>query len=119
MTQGSPLSPALNGYGITPLNLDAELDEIDLSPAPMTIGGRTYLVRRDLTGDEIRNYWELVRVPDDRAAFSILVGAEEGAILYAVLESMPKARFDLAAKRIMQAAGLMAADDQPGESKAS
>lgn len=119
MTQGSPLSPALNGYGITPLNLDAELEEIDLSPVPVSLAGRTYLVRRDLTGDEIRRYWELARAAKDAEAFSILVGPEDGAILNAVLDSMPKTRFDLAAKRIMQTAGLMAADGNPGESKAS
>lgn len=119
MTQGSPLSPALNGYGITPLNLDAELDEIDLSAVPISLAGRTYLVRRDLTGSEIRLYWEHVRAQRDTDAFAILVGPEDAVILNAVLDSMPQQRMTHVARRIMQAAGLMAADDQPGESKAS
>lgn len=128
MTQGSPLSPvpphplgpALNGHAIAPLDLDIELDELDLSPKAVKIGGKIYLVRRDLTGPEIQQYWNLVRAQNDAEALALLVGPEDGATLNAVLDALPQAKMQLIVKRIMQSAGLLLDDGgQSGESGAS
>lgn len=126
MTQGGPhivqphpLSPALNGHGVNILNLDAELDALDLSPVPMQIGGKVYLVRRDLTGSEINQYWELARAQKDVEALAVLVGAEDGATLSAVLDALPHQKMQLVLKRVMITAGLLTDDGTSGESRAS
>lgn len=100
------------------LDLDVLIDAIDLSPKPVKLGGHVYRVRRDLTGPEIVQYWELVRAKDDTTALSLLVG-EDAVALNTTLEQLPQARMTLAVQKLMEAAGLVSAAGDSGESAAS
>lgn len=99
-------------------DLDLELDALDLSPQPVKLAGVTYMVRRDLTGREIVKYWELARKQKDVEALAMLVG-DDAVALNKVLEGLPQQKMQVVVKRIMQKAGLLTADGDQGEVKAS
>jgi hypothetical protein len=107
----------------TPIDLDGELAEIDLSPVTVKLGGRKYKIRRDLTGKEVLEFWQLLVKLDDAAAFSILVGPEDGPQLNEHLDSLPQKRRTKATRRLTILAELRTeadfAEGKPGESSAS
>jgi hypothetical protein len=118
--QGSPLS-TVNGHQADEFDLDAELAAIDLSPQPLKFAGATYLVRRDLTGQEVAEFWRLLRSPsdaDDESALAILVG-EDAVALNTALTKLPQPRMQRAVQVILQKAGLTTTTGDSGESKAS
>jgi hypothetical protein len=118
--QGSPnsLNNANVVGGVVELDLDAVLAEIDVSPRPVKLGGVTYMVRRDLTAQDVVLYWELVKQSKDAEALALLVG-DNATALNAFLEQLPKPHAVRAGQVIMQQAGLLTAEGEQGEAKAS
>ena len=123
------MSAETNGHPLlgNVLDLDAELDSIDLAPVPMKIGGKVYEIRRDLTGQEIADYYRLAdessaaEKPSTRSAKQIealsllLVTGADAAALSAILDALPQQRMVVAVRRIMATAGLVTDSGQLGE----
>lgn len=111
-------SPERNGH-VVEFDLDAELDDIDLAPVPVKLGGVTYQVRRDLTAGEVQQFWTLLRANDkDEEALYLLVG-DSAVSLKSALDDLPRARMERAVQVLLQKAGLATAAGDQGEVKAS
>ncbi|RTL65906.1 MAG: hypothetical protein EKK42_20385 [Pseudonocardiaceae bacterium] len=95
------------------MDLDAQLDQIDVAPKTVKLGGQHFTVRRDLTQVEAARYFELVNSQSDVDALSILVGGADGARLNALLEALPRPRMTTAVQQLMRIAGLLG--DEAGE----
>lgn len=95
------------------LDLDALLSQHSLDPKPIRLGGKTYQIRRDLTGVEVTEYWKLVRDGKDVEALGLIASAP--AMLNKALERLPYEHMKLALQKIMEAAGLVIAGGDSGE----
>lgn len=109
-----------NPLAVDALDLDALLAERSLDPKPVKLKGKTYMVRRDLTGQEVADYFKLVRASEDRdvEALSILVG-DEAVGLNEALNALPQQHMQLAVQKVMAVAGLITEGSDEGESQAS
>lgn len=89
------------------LDLDALLAKRLLKPKPVKLGGYTYQVRTDLTGEQVTKYFELVNSDESVKALTLLVGATAAKKLYAALEKLPREHMNLAIQEFMIAAGIV------------
>lgn len=103
------------------INLDDDLIEKRLTrPAKVFLAGREWSVRRDLTAEEIYDFWGKVTKNDD-SALTLLVG-EAGAELNKTLQQLPAAMYVRKLHQLMNVAGLKRGDepeDTTGESMPS
>lgn len=107
-------------------DLDALLADRALEPRKVKLGGRTFSVRRDLTGEEVLRYWSLARQRKDIEALAIMVGDDDAVELNQIIDPLPMAKMQVVLGKIMRLAGLLPpeqADDdkekESGESSAS
>lgn len=99
---------------------DALIGEIDLSPVVVKLAGRVYSVRRDLTQEEVPQYWKKAAERDDVGCLQMLVGDDDGATLNGVLDKLPQLQSQAILKRIMIRAGLIQdTGERAGEAQAS
>jgi hypothetical protein len=127
MTQGARKNAS-------PLRVGIDLDEMMaarlLKPVPVTLKGKTYMVRTDLTSAEVMLYIRLGQADKNEEAYSLLVGAEDAVTLVGVLTDLPKLHQKLVAAEFARASKVLAeyalsedeiygSDEQPGESSAS
>lgn len=111
MTQG-----ALNNIR----DLDALLASKSLEPQPVKLGGHTYMVRTDLTGKQILQYFALANSGKDVEGLALLVGNAPAKKLNAYLETLPQKHMVTVVNEIMAIAGVVnSAPESEGESKAS
>lgn len=115
MTQGSRTSNQI-------INLDDDLIEKRLAkPAKVFLAGREWTVRRDLTAEEIYQFWGQVTSNKGEEALMILMG-EEAKGLDATLQKLPAAMYVRKIHQLIQVAGLKRGDepeDTTGESTPS
>jgi hypothetical protein len=114
--------PGTRNNGTNPLivptlDLDALLAEASLEPRPVKLMGKTYHVRRDLTGTQVTEYWKLVREGKDVDALAMIVTAP--VMLNKILEKLPREHMLIVVREIMQAAGLVDMVGDVGEARAS
>lgn len=110
-TNGHPLIGNL-------VDLDAELDDLELKPVPMKLGGHVYEIRTDLTNREMAEYWRLSGLNKDVDALTVIV-VSEAAALSAYLDALPQKKVNIVVRRLLAAAGLIAETGEQGESSAS
>ena len=134
--RGSP--PKNNAATSDEWDLDALLAKKRLDPRPVTLGGHSYKVRRNLRAKEIDAFWAVLNKNDpeqDAAGFAILLGDcdEDGVYDQAeaqrfvdYADSLPLEHRNLVVRKFVVAAGLRKPGDYPddegvasGESKAS
>lgn len=112
------------------VDLDALLVERSLEPVPMKLGGKTFKVRTDLTGEECTQFIKLVNDEKDLEAFTILVGKRDAVVLNNLMDKMPREHAALVSSHLMRSSRALAqyaiTDEQitarygePGESQAS
>lgn len=89
------------------LDLDALLAKRSLEPKPVKLGGYTYKVRTDLTGEQVAKYFKLVNEGESLAALTLLVGATAAKKLYAALDKLPRGHMNLVVQEFMVAAGIV------------
>jgi hypothetical protein len=104
------------------LDLDALLASRVLSPKPVKLAGKTYMVRTDLTGAETAKYFKLANDKKDVEAIALLLVDGQGAKeINALLDKLPREHMNIVLRELMLAAqvavGTSEADS--GESKAS
>lgn len=92
------------------LDLDELLATRTLEPASVKLGGKVYKVRRDLTSNEVTEFYKLAGDGKDVDALAILVTSAP-VMLNKTLERLPSAHMKLVLKKMMQAAGLIEAED--------
>lgn len=107
--QGTPTARA-NG---ATLDLDAILAARELKPQTVKLGGKNYTIRRDLTGPQVRQYWDLVKDGKDVDALALICNAP--VALNRALEKLPREHMEIAVREIMQAAGIVTARGDAGE----
>lgn len=111
MTQG-----ALNNIR----DLDALLAARSLEPQAVKLGGHTYMVRTDLTGKQITEYFALANSGKDVEGLAMLVGKQHARKLNTFLEGLPQKHMVTIVNEIMAIAGVVNGVPQSeGESKAS
>lgn len=110
MTQGANVTQVVD--------LDALLATRELTPVPVKLGGKTYMVRRDLTGTEAAEFFKLSQDGKDVDALAILV-TNAPVMLNKTLEKLPRQHMVLVVQKMMEAAGLIPAGSTEGESQAS
>lgn len=106
MTQGARTNEVID--------LDALLASRSLDPVPVKLGGKTYMVRRDLTGTEAAQYYTLINEGKDVDALALLV-SNAPVMLNKALEKLPRQHMILVVQKMMEAAGLLAAGGSEGE----
>lgn len=111
-TNPSTSDASSNGHPITGrlVDLDALLAEHKLDPVPVKLKGKTYKVRRDLTGAQVAQCWKLINEGNDTDALAMLVSSP--VVLNTVLEKLPQQHYRLAVQKILAAAGLI--NDEAG-----
>jgi hypothetical protein len=88
-----------------------------LSPAPKTLFGLDFSVRRDLTADEYVAYWESVNAGESVASLGMLLTQPSlAATLNAKLNLMPREHMNKVLARIMRTAGVL--DRTPEDDRA-
>jgi hypothetical protein len=110
MTQGARTNEVLD--------LDQLLAERELTPVPVKLGGKNYMVRRDLTSAEVAEFYKLCNEGKDVDALAVLV-ANAPVMLNKALEKLPRQHMILVLQKMMEAAGLIPKGGNEGESKAS
>jgi hypothetical protein len=99
MTQGAPRD------GI--IDIDAMLIQRSTDPVIIRLGGREWLIRRDLTAEEVVNFWKLSDSNESVAAWALLTGDDESAQdLHATITPLPAEIFVNVSRQIIRAAGL-------------
>lgn len=117
MTQGSRNNQIIN--------LDDDLIEKRLAkPAKVFLAGREWIVRRDLTAEEIYKFWGFVTSNNGGEALALLMGitAEEGKELDETLLKLPIKMYVRKIHQLIEVAGLKRGDepeDTTGESMPS
>jgi hypothetical protein len=108
-TQGAQPKNETNGHPLTGslVDLDALFAEQSLDPVPVKLRDKTYLVRRDLTGNEVAECFRLINGGNDTEALAMLTGADDSVVLNAVLENLPQQHMKLAVRKILVAAGMV------------
>lgn len=103
------------------VDFDADLGELDLSPVSARIGGKVWKIRRDLSVDDVRRFWELAATKDDAACLGLLLGSPtQGAALNALLDKQPHVKQKQYLRKVMVTAGIIDESGAPqGEAKAS
>lgn len=107
------------------LDLDALLAARSLRPKQVKLIGETYTVRRDLNGEQVVEYWQLVNQGKEAEALAMLVGgADEAKRLNKAIAPLPPEHTNTVLQRIMRVAGVLRRDpaderDDQGESSAS
>lgn len=102
------------------LNLDDILGRIDVSPKPVRLAGRVYMVRRDMTSVEATQCLRLIQQDKELEATAMLLQSHDDAVaLDAALRDLPHARRELASTHILRTAGIVTAGGDLGESPAS
>lgn len=109
---------AINGRVAGELSLDDIIAEVDIAPRAVRFMGHVYSVRRDLKGGQIADFWTLLKGKKDVEALSLMVGSD-AATLNAQLDGIPQLQMNVAVHYFMEAAGIVAEQGKPGESKAS
>lgn len=99
----SVIEPVMMG-----VDLDAMLAEKVLLPAPVTLKGKTYMVRTDLTSPEVTLYLRLVAADKELEGYQLLLGAEEGKQLQADLHTLPRIHQRLVSREILLASRALA-----------
>lgn len=102
---------------VAELNLDDLLGKIDVTPKPVRLGGRVYMVRRDLTAAEASTCIRLINEGKELEATALLVG-DDAVALDATISALPRQHQLVASQHLLQVAGIMAGGDL-GESPAS
>lgn len=110
------------------LNLDEQVDEVDLSPLSVKIGGEFYKIRRDMTAPEVMALLALVNAGADDVEFltALMPGTDKvtdklsgdrvaGAQLDAYLSSIPMARCKQFVGRLGAIAGIPGMGVEMGE----
>lgn len=100
------------------IDLADAFEEIDVSPKPVKLGGRTYLVRRDLTSAEVEKFWKLAGQKDDAAALEVLV-VEGGRELSAAIAALPARHSQPALDRVLDIGQVPGRKGDTGEYVAS
>jgi hypothetical protein len=103
-----------NSTNGTPLDLDAQLAEIELKPRKVRLGGKDYTIRRDLSGLQVKQYWALVEEGKDVDALAMICTAP--VMLNRALENLPHEHMKAAIREIMKAAGVVNTRGESGES---
>lgn len=118
MTQGSRNNKQI-------INLDDDLIERRLArPAKVFLAGREWTVRRDLTAEEIYQFWGFVTSNNGGEALAMLMGItpDEGKSLDETLLRLPVKMYVRKIHQLIQVAGLKRGDeeeDTTGESMPS
>lgn len=102
--------------GANELDLDALIAARSLDPVPVKLGGKTYMVRTDLTGTEAAKFFKLSNEGKDVDALKMIVPSA-AVDLNKVLEKLPRTHMIMVVQKLIQAAGLVGSTE--GESKAS
>jgi hypothetical protein len=122
-----PGTPRNNSKKVHPilgdvLDLDALISKRVLAPKPVRLAGKTYMVRTNLTGTEVTDYYKLAGDKRDTEALALLVG-DDAAELNALLETLPREHMNIVVRELMVASGIVigvsATEEEAGESKAS
>lgn len=104
-------------------DIDAMLNDMVLPPEPVRLGGKTYLIRTDMTSAEVREYNRLALSGKDSQAITLLLAdGEKADEINAYLDTLPQAKLVRAVHELMFAAGIAtrtADGADSGESKAS
>lgn len=107
------------------IDLDALVYKSATKPVPIRLGGVDYTLRRDLTSEEVMQFWSYTGKGKDVAAMAILLGEdpeadepEQAKRLTGMLLSLPQPVWTKAYRQILTAAGLNLDGDE-GESSAS
>lgn len=109
----------------TRINLDDDLIGQRLAkPAEVTLAGRDLTIRRDLTAEEIFEFWALVTENKGAEAFVILMSLplDEAKALDAKLQKLPAPMYVRKIHQIIEIAGLKRGnepEDSTGESTPS
>lgn len=115
MTQGSRSSSQI-------INLDDDLISKRLArPAKVYLAGREWTIRRDLSSDEIYEFWSKVTANKGGDALSMLVG-EDATELDKKLQALPAAMYVRKINQVINISGLRRGDepeDTTGESTPS
>lgn len=93
---------------VTGVDLDALLAAAVLEPAPLTLAGKTYMVRTDLTGGEVLLYVKLTNAGKQLEALSLLIGADDAVALQAYIESLPRLHQRIVNSELMRASRALA-----------
>lgn len=104
MTQGSRTNNQI-------INLDDDLIDKRLAkPAKVFLAGREWTVRRDLTGEEIYEFWGKITANEADAALTMLMG-EEAKGLDAKLQVLPGSMYVRKLQQLIAVAGLRRGDE--------
>ncbi|MEV6897447.1 hypothetical protein [Amycolatopsis sp. NPDC051372] len=116
MTQGAPANI---------LDIDALLVERSTDPVVARLGGRDWTIRRDLTAEEVIDFWKLSDT-ETAKSWALLLGSEtDGQELHDTLTALPAPVYVNVSRQIIRAAGLsiddadVSARGGSGNSKAS
>lgn len=89
-------------------DIDALLADAVLEPAPVTLGGKTYTVRTDLTGDEVSLYVATVNAGKHLEALTLLVGPDDAVTLQDHIKALPRLHQRIVNAEIMRASRALA-----------
>lgn len=96
------------------LVLDELFADVSIAPQAISLLGKSYTVRRDLTPNELVDYYGYVAKEADDEALKILVGNVDGPKLNKQLRSLPHQHMKVAMRKIMEVAGILA-ETESGE----
>lgn len=94
--------------------LDELFADVSVAPQEISLLGQSYMVRRDLTPDELVAYYGYVAKEADDEALKILVGKTDGPKLNKQLRSLPHQHMKIAMRKVMEVAGILA-ETESGE----
>jgi hypothetical protein len=96
------------------VDFDADLGELDLSPVAARIGGKVWKIRRDMSVDEVRTFWQTAAAKDDAGCLGMILGSPaQGQALDKLLTSMPHVKQKRYLRSVMTAAGIIDQDGNP------
>jgi hypothetical protein len=104
------------------LDLDALVVSRSLDPQTIRLGGREWTLKRDLTAEQVVQFWLLINRNKMRDAVALLVGEADADAFTEIALALPSETGTPVVRRIYQAAGVLRRPDdgeQAGESSAS
>lgn len=98
MTQGTPTEA---------FDFDTLFAARSLAPKPAKLMGVEFTVRRDLTPEEVIEYWRLMRQSQVLDATALLVGEQDAVRLDDVLSALPAEHIRTFMDRLQRIAGVL------------
>ena len=89
-------------------DIDSLLADAVLEPAAITLGGKAYSVRTDLTSDEVSLFVALVNKGKHLEALTLLVGPDDAVTLQAHIQTLPRLHQRIANAEVMRASRALA-----------